>query len=228
METINKTDLGNRITKLREAKKEKQSDLLDVLGYTKHQQVSYIENGNENRNLSLSQIISLAKHFDVSADYLLGLSDAPTSDKDLQFICDNTGLRIETINQLIELKNNNTLGSGDNIPLDLAKIVIDQLVINQETSRFIKGGLSLANKLANKAKKANDIDISENERLVYDAEELFKSCLGEIFIIQNSINMAINDYFGFSELQKEYNNFLREKNHIQNKLKKAGEDNEKE
>lgn len=34
----------------------------------------------------------LCKALDVSADYLLGLSDTPTADKDIQFICDRTGL----------------------------------------------------------------------------------------------------------------------------------------
>lgn len=111
MEKCNKTDLGNRITKLRESKGEKQSDLLDVLGYKKHQQVSYIENGNENRNLSLSQIISLAKHFDVSTDYLLGLTEDKISltineNIALRTASDYTGLSSTALKELPKITNN--------------------------------------------------------------------------------------------------------------------------
>ncbi len=181
---------------------------------------------NGDRSVTIDYLKKYANYFEVSSDYLLGLSDAPTSDKDLQFICDSTGLSIETINQLIELEKNNNLLSGYNIPLDIVEVIINQIVINQETCRFIKGELKLANDLSNEAKKATNRDISERESLVYDAEELYKSCLGEIFIIQNSINSAINKYFGFDELQKEYNDFLGQKKHILNELKKAGGDNE--
>lgn len=182
---------------------------------------------NGERIVTIDYLKKYAEYFEVSSDYLLGLSDAPTSDKDLQFICDSTGLNIETINQLIELDNNNTLKSGYNIPLDIVGVIINQLVINQETCRFIKGELNLASRLSTEAKN-NSRDISDRKQLVYDAEELFKNCLGEIYIIQNSINSAINKYFNFEDLQKEYNGFLEQKNHILNEIKKAGEDNEKE
>lgn len=102
MDKLNKIELGNRITKLRESKHKTQSDIANLLELKSYQQVSYLENGN--RNMSLSQLITLAKYFNVSTDYLLGLSDAPTSDKDLQFICDYTGLSIKAVTQL---KNNN-------------------------------------------------------------------------------------------------------------------------
>ena len=52
--------------------------------------VSYFYNGRLKPNIE--QIIEIAKFFNVSTDYLLGLSDVPTTDKDLQYICDYTGL----------------------------------------------------------------------------------------------------------------------------------------
>lgn len=41
---------------------------------------------------SADDIILLCEKFGVSADYILGLSDTPTNDKDLQFVCDYLGL----------------------------------------------------------------------------------------------------------------------------------------
>ena len=48
----------------------------------------------------------IAKYFQVSADYLLGLSNTPTTDEDLKFICDYTGLSDTVINSLFHNKNN--------------------------------------------------------------------------------------------------------------------------
>lgn len=47
---------------------------------------------NGDRKLTVDAIKKFAVFFNVSADYLLGLSDAQTADKDLQFVCDYTGL----------------------------------------------------------------------------------------------------------------------------------------
>ena len=48
-------------------------------------------------------IIKLSKLFNCSTDYLLGVSDVATSDKDLQYICDYVGLSEEVVNKLHSL-----------------------------------------------------------------------------------------------------------------------------
>lgn len=55
---------------------------------------------NGDRTISTEYIIKYSKYFNVSADYLLGLSDVDTTDKDIQYICDYTGLSIEAIEKL--------------------------------------------------------------------------------------------------------------------------------
>lgn len=49
-------------------------------------------------------IIKLAELFNCSTDYLLGVSDAKTDDKNLQFVCDYIGLRVSTIARLRYIK----------------------------------------------------------------------------------------------------------------------------
>ena len=55
---------------------------------------------NDEAEAPITSIVKLAQYFDISADYLLGLSDARTADKDLQFVCDYTGLSAESIEKL--------------------------------------------------------------------------------------------------------------------------------
>ena len=50
------------------------------------------------------KIVILAQYFNVSADYLLGLSDAKTTDTDLKMIVDYTGLSEECIERLNSLQ----------------------------------------------------------------------------------------------------------------------------
>lgn len=52
---------------------------------------------------SADDIILLCEKFGVSADYILGLSETPTNDKDLQFVCEYTGLSETAVATLREL-----------------------------------------------------------------------------------------------------------------------------
>ena len=60
---------------------------------------------NGDRDITTDFLIKYANLFDVSADYLLGLSDTPTTDKDIQFICEYTRLKADTIENLKKGKN---------------------------------------------------------------------------------------------------------------------------
>lgn len=51
------------------------------------------------------QIIQISQFFNVSTDYLLGITGTPTSNKDEQYICDYTGLNLSTIQFLNETLN---------------------------------------------------------------------------------------------------------------------------
>jgi transcriptional regulator with XRE-family HTH domain len=63
-----------RVRKLRKARGEQQKDLADAIGATQAT-ISDIENGR--RATSFDKLAAICQHYNVSADYLLGLIDEP-------------------------------------------------------------------------------------------------------------------------------------------------------
>ncbi len=66
---------GERLKELRCSKKMTQVELAELLGVTKTQ-ISDLENAKT--TTSFEKLVFLCEYFEVSADYLLGLSDTPT------------------------------------------------------------------------------------------------------------------------------------------------------
>lgn len=64
-------DIGSRLKEVRNGK-ENQQQIAELLNTTQ-QQISKYENNQQ--EIPCRHIITLARHFDVSADYLLGLTD---------------------------------------------------------------------------------------------------------------------------------------------------------
>lgn len=61
---------------------------------------------NGDLNISVDYLVKYSKYFNVSSDYLLGLSSAPASNKDENYICSYTGLSLDAIKYLNITKNN--------------------------------------------------------------------------------------------------------------------------
>ena len=97
MAEVNKVEIGNKIRKFREKFSETQLDLAKLLD-VKRQIISYYENGT--RLPSLEHLIVIATHYKTTVDYLIGLSNVPTTDKDIQYICDYTGLSEKSVEVL--------------------------------------------------------------------------------------------------------------------------------
>lgn len=89
--------IGQRINTLLGEQEKKQKDLAAYLGVTDNT-ISYFCSGTRIPNAE--QIVNIASFFDTSTDYLLGKTTVKTVDKDLQFICDYTGLSEKSINQI--------------------------------------------------------------------------------------------------------------------------------
>lgn len=89
--------LAERIGKLRADAGESQQQLADALE-VKRETVKFWESGE--RQIKGADIVALAKHFNVSADYLLGLTDPQTKDYDLRFVCEYTGLSEHSVRNI--------------------------------------------------------------------------------------------------------------------------------
>ncbi|MCI8475050.1 MAG: helix-turn-helix transcriptional regulator [Oscillospiraceae bacterium] len=71
---LNKKEFGLRLREVRKASDEQQKDLADFLDISTAQ-VSDMENGK--KTTTLERLVLICEHYNVSSDYLLGLSDAP-------------------------------------------------------------------------------------------------------------------------------------------------------
>lgn len=89
-----------------------QEEIAKAIGITP-QSLGRYEKGERKPDIEVLKLI--AKHFDVSADFLLGLSDNKTTDSDINNACNVTGLREEAIKHLQYLTSDNDLGNNCNI-----------------------------------------------------------------------------------------------------------------
>lgn len=103
----NKKIIGSRINSALAMNNTLQKELAKQLN-VKDNIVSYWCKGERTPNTL--QIIQIANYLNVSTDYLLGVTDVATTDKDLKFVCDYTGLEEPAIRNLHNIKkyNNNS------------------------------------------------------------------------------------------------------------------------
>lgn len=92
---------GQIIKELRESQGMTQSDLAKEMNVSR-QIISYYETNARMPNID--DIKRFAKRFNVSADYLLGLSPNPTTDPEVKAICSYTGLSEEAVSELHNTK----------------------------------------------------------------------------------------------------------------------------
>ena len=97
MNDVTKKKIGQRINEALAMRDKKQKELAQVLNVTDNT-ISYFCSGRRVPNIE--QIITISQYLNVSADYLLGIVDTATTDKDLRFVCDYTGLSDKTVTLL--------------------------------------------------------------------------------------------------------------------------------
>lgn len=82
---------------LLDVRKTSQFELSEQIGKSR-QVVSQYCNGESEP--SFETLVKIAAYFKVSTDYLLGLTEADTDDKDIQFVCDYTGLSKKAVENI--------------------------------------------------------------------------------------------------------------------------------
>lgn len=127
---------GNIIKELREKAGESQEQLAIALNAPNRETITRWENGA--RDLKREHIIAIAQHFNVSTDYLLGLSDIQTTDTDIQNACKVTGLSetaikhiaaLATITDILKVINSEEIINNSNVS-DEIKSKMTELALN--------------------------------------------------------------------------------------------------
>lgn len=95
---------GDRLKLLRKERGITQQELADAIGISKGG-LCYYE--NTNRAPDITVLEKFADFFKVSADYLLGRTNAQTQKAKLQAVCNYTGLSDKSVSLLAELKEKN-------------------------------------------------------------------------------------------------------------------------
>ncbi|MGN0623612.1 MAG: helix-turn-helix domain-containing protein [Oscillospiraceae bacterium] len=116
--------IGERIDGLLKSKSIKQKALAEELGI-KPNVVSYFRNGTRTPNTEL--IIRIASFLDVSADYLLGLTDVKSTDLKIQEISKLTGLSEAAIVKLSLFKKSAHEDNNDQLFLDIINRFIENI-----------------------------------------------------------------------------------------------------
>lgn len=94
-----------RLKSLRNAAKLNQTELGEKLN-CQRTRIADLERGKSTP--TIEDITILCKTFNVSSDYLLGISDIATTDTELKEVCEYTGLSEDAIEQLHELEPQNS------------------------------------------------------------------------------------------------------------------------
>ena len=122
----NKKIIGSRINSALAMNNTLQKELAKQLN-VKDNIVSYWCKGDRTPNTS--QIIQIANYLNVSTDYLLGVTDVATTDKDLKFVCDYTGLDEKTIDFFA---NNKDLNNNNFEVVEFIKFIISKIILNDD------------------------------------------------------------------------------------------------
>lgn len=101
--------IGERISSLLSEKCKTQKDLAAALGVYPNV-ISYW--CNSARTPNVEQITIIAKYFGVTTDYLLGMTDIETQDRNVQSICSAVGLSEQSANNLIRAMKSEKLGEN--------------------------------------------------------------------------------------------------------------------
>ncbi|MEE1006417.1 MAG: helix-turn-helix transcriptional regulator [Acutalibacteraceae bacterium] len=94
---FDKQIFANRLKELREKIGLNQKECAEKLNISRGS-ISFYENGE--RLPDIETIYNMATFFDVSADYLVGLTDVKTADTNIKAICDYTGVSQNVIDRM--------------------------------------------------------------------------------------------------------------------------------
>ena len=158
---------AQRLFDLRESKNIKRQEMAESLGISRAS-LEYYEKGK--RKPDIEMVIKIASYLSVSTDYLLGITDAKTNNKDIQFICDYTGLTANSVNVLSSIKDNPKQVKVLNFLLEY----INPDSVCDTESQYINTGNDFLNRVENfyNIKESDDLVVFADNQIVHYREDI--------------------------------------------------------
>lgn len=197
MDNSDSIEFGKRILDLREKSGKSQEDICSKLGVTQ-QTLSRYEKGQ--RKASTKFVVKASKYFNVSTDYLLGITDIKTPNRDIRYIHEYTGLdeiSISTLNNLNNVSPQSDVSHFNEI--DIINLLLSQgcntykaddrcyNTLKDDSNNILKILTSIMNLKYIKSDRLIINDLGEIEKynpIIYNDSHL------------NSINIDINELLG--------------------------------
>lgn len=120
---------AKRLVKLRENRGITQQTLADDLMITR-QSLSLYEKAERTINIDL--LVKIAKYFDVSTDYLLGMTDNATTDADLKAVCEYTGLSEDAITTFIDNMDESIWRCSPNYYPEIKYRIVNKMLLSRD------------------------------------------------------------------------------------------------
>lgn len=183
---------ANKLKQLREKEGLSQTQLANKLNISRGS-ISYYE--NKERLPDIDVLLRICKYFNVSADYLIGLSDVASLDTDVQAVCQYTGLSEDSVKRLRIIYNGSpSLALKNEENIQIIDIVNKLLCDNDFSSIYLKLYLLSIN-------SKNIVDVR------YIEECMRNLCKGELSSIENIIRKITGKtdatFFEEMELNKD-------------------------
>lgn len=188
------TTFAERLVNLREKAGKKRQEVADNLGISRAS-LEYYE--KDKRKPDIDVLLKLADYYNVSTDYLLGLTAAPTTDKDVQYICDYTGL---SENAVKELKADREMSAYWNYDFEESFCDIASEFISSGTFDKIIGMVSDFVVYAQKQDECEKTLLSQRDNTEWVM--LQKSLMVALFELQETTKEFAKNYYASLEIKK--------------------------
>lgn len=185
-----------RFAELRKENEESNRDLQEIFGLSVSAVINY-QTGK--RTPDIAFLHKLAEHYNVSADYLLGLSDAKTTEQDMKIACEVTGLSEKAIENIKSAWDDKFILNF--LAKAYPKNEYERTEINKRKNDFIEQSKNGQKQFNNFIENKQFINIIKEIQKSYDNYNLLKN---KQYLMKNNVNengasLEITEYFNIAD-----------------------------